>query len=166
MIQKALAEDADTLAEILTEAKQLKVSLNDDAWASRDFTPELLRKWIGEGNTYAVRLNDHIVATFALTWEDATWGQQPPVAGYIHKLAVAESARGAGLGEKVLDWVAAHVTENGRTLIRLDFPIRNQGLRRYYESRGFSWVRNTEVKQPGKTYLVGLYERRVIPPQG
>lgn len=160
-IQKASAEDADTLAAILTEAKQLKISLNDDAWASRDFTPELLREWIEEGNTYSVRLNGRIVATFALTWEDTTWGQQPPVAGYIHKLAVNGDVRGKGIGGDILNWASIQIMKKGRQLLRLDFPRENSGLKTYYERHGFKWVRDEKVIRPNKIYLESLYERPV-----
>jgi len=161
-IDKSTIDESEQLAEILSQGARLKFTLGDDAWATRDFTPELIGEWIEAGNTYTVRLDGSTVATFALTWDDATWGEQPPVAGYIHKLAVKESARGAGIGGQILDWASAHVAENGREFLRLDFPQQNQGLRRYYESHGFVWVRNASVQQPGKLYSVGLYERGAV----
>ena len=162
-IKKATTDEADQLANILAQAAQLKVALGDDAWATRDFTLELLREWIGEDDTYTVRRDGSIVATFALTWEDAVWGEQLPIAGYIHKLAVSDSARGNGIGEKILDWASAYVAENSREFLRLDFPRQNQGLKNYYEKQGFVWVRDTKVQRPGKVYLVHLYERPAAP---
>src|SRR5205823_916179 len=64
--------------------------------------------------------------TITLRWEDpAFWGEQPPVAGYVHAIAVRRAF--AGLGPKMLEWAEEQVRGSGRGLVRLDCRTDTSG---------------------------------------
>ena len=80
-------------------------------------------------------------AGLRLLWQDEeVWGQQPPVAAYVHGLVVSEQHRGDGLGSALLRWAAAQARVRERTRLRLDCGEVNDALRRYYTHQGFQVV--------------------------
>lgn len=161
-IKKATAQDARVVAEILTEAMHYKLKHGDNVWGDQPYAPEEVRKHIAQDVTYLAYENGEPVATFVLTWSDEmVWGDQPPIAGYVHQLAVKDSHRGRGMGRQLLDWAGQKAAEKGRELLRIDVPPFNEGLKRYYEKLGFEWVKNREVHAPHAVYVAALYERAV-----
>lgn len=88
-------------------------------------------------------------------------GEQPPVAAYVHQMAVKDGYRGLNLGKQLLDWAGEQAANQGRQLFRIDFPPENDGLRGYYEGLGFRFVGNWEINAPHATYTAALYERPV-----
>lgn len=162
VISKARLEDAEALAAILTQAMRFKLAHADTAWGSEPYTAEELQGRIEKGVTYAAWMDGNLVATLLLLWEDAMmWGEQPPIAAYVHQLAVKDGYHGRGIGEKLLDWAGQQAVKRGRRLVRLDCPPTNTGLRTYYETHGFTWVKNREIHAPHATYIAALYERPV-----
>lgn len=163
MIRKAGLADAEPLAEILTQATQYKIAHGDNAWGSEPYTAEELEARIAKGNTYAAWLGDTIVGTMLFLWEDEMmWGKQPPVAAYVHQLATRDGYRGQNIGGQMLDWASQQAADNGRQLLRIDFPPQNDGLRQYYEGLGFQFVENRLIEAPHATYTAALYERSVL----
>ncbi len=162
-VQRAQIEDAPALAAILTQAMQHKISHGDNAWGSEPYTPEELMSRIEKGNTYVAQLGDDVVGTLLLLWEDEMmWGEQPPVAAYVHQLAVKDGYRGMNLGGQLLDWAGQQAANKGRDLLRIDFPPENDGLRAYYEGLGFTFVENREIHAPHATYMAALYEKPTV----
>jgi len=102
-----------------------------------------------------------VVGCFILQWADELWwGIQPPTAGYVHRLAVASSARGSGAGAQMLDWISRRIIAEGRDFVRLDCTAHNRRLRRYYEDLGFRWVRDETVNGVTSHPVAdALYER-------
>ena len=61
------------------------------------------------------------VATVAILLDDPTyWGERPPDAFYVHKLAVRRDQAGRGIGAAVVEWAHAEAAEAGREFLRLD----------------------------------------------
>lgn len=159
-VEVAKPEDAEALAEILSSALQNKVAHGDMAWGTEPYTAEELHERIEQGNTYIARLGNEPVGTLLLTWEDEMmWGKQPPNAAYVHQLAIKDGYRGMDLGKQFLDWAGQQAANNGRELLRIDFPPKNYGLKAYYEKLGFKWVQNREIHAPHATYMAALYEK-------
>jgi ribosomal protein S18 acetylase RimI-like enzyme len=159
-VDVAKLEDAEALAEILTSGLRNKIAHGDMAWGTEPYASEELRERIKEGNTYIAKLGNQPVGTLLLIWEDEMmWGEQPPVAAYVHQLAIKDGYRGMDLGRQLLDWAGQQAASNDRKLLRIDFPPENQGLKSYYEKLGFQWVQNREVNAPNATYTAALYER-------
>lgn len=159
-VEVARSEDAEVLAEILSSGVKNKLAHGDGSWGTEPYTAEELRERIKKGHTYIAKAGGEPVGTLLLIWEDELmWGDQPPVAAYVHQLAVKDGYRGKDLGKQLLDWASQQASNNGRDLLRVDFSAENEGLKSYYEDLGFSWVQDREVNAPHETYVAALYER-------
>jgi ribosomal protein S18 acetylase RimI-like enzyme len=160
-VEVARPVDAEAVAAILTSSLEHKVAHGDMAWGTEPYTVDELQERIAKGNTYIARVGGVPVGTLLLIWEDElVWGEQPPIAAYVHSLAVKDGYRGMDLGKQLIDWADQRAASEGRELLRIDFPPENDGLRAYYEKLGFTWVQDKQVTTPHKTYTATLYERR------
>lgn len=70
-------------------------------------------------------------------WDRAVWGADADVetAAYVHRLAVARSRAGSGVGAAMLDWAEGEALARGRLFLRLDCVAENESLNRYYAGR-------------------------------
>jgi GNAT superfamily N-acetyltransferase len=84
-------------------------------------------------------------------------GPDATPAYHLSRLAVARHASGAGLGHRIVDWVAARAAAHGRGHVRLATARDNPALRRYYERAGFVHV----ADPPHARRPTSLYERCV-----
>ena len=140
---------------VLSESARWLNSRGIEQWPD-PFPADRVEPSIARGETYLVRVGGAVAGTITLRWADhAFWGEQPPVAGYVHAIAVRREF--AGLGPKLLDWAAARVRDAGRELLRLDCLSSNAALRSYYERHGFAHRRDTTVED----FRTSLYERPV-----
>lgn len=170
-IQKATLADAAEIAEILQDGKRIKQELHQDKiWEWREFTQEWVENSMREEGDFFVGRRSNAMAelAFQITWSDELiWGEQPPIAGHVHKLSrrrISE-AHHQGLGTQALNWAGRYIARNGRQLMRIDVPQSNEPLQRYYtNTQGFQWVRDKVVPIPGKPepYYASLFERPVI----
>jgi GNAT superfamily N-acetyltransferase len=139
---------------VLSESARWLKSRGIEQWPD-PFPPDPVERSIARGETFLVRAADEVAGTVTLRWSDPLfWGEQPPVAGYVHALAVRREF--AGLGAEVLDWAGEQVREAGRSLLRLDCRSENARLRQYYERHGFVHRGDTIVED----FQTSLYERR------
>lgn len=160
--RQSTLDDALTLAEILTQAMKYKLSLGDKAWGDEPYTAQEVQDRIKKGHTYTALIGDKIVGTLIFLLDDEMmWGKQPPVAAYVHQLAIKDDYHGQGLGGQLLDWAGKKAALEGRKLLRLDFPPHNTGLKKYYEKLGFKFVMYREIHGPHATYTAALYERPI-----
>lgn len=140
-VQPATHTDATELTAILNDALQQKIKHGDMVWGTTPYQIDDAEHRIEGGNTYIAYLDNEAVGTAILLWEDpGMWGEQPPIAGYIHGLAVKDGFYGQKIGARILDWAADKVSHQGRQLLRLDCPATNEGLCTYYEKLGFRKV--------------------------
>lgn len=132
-----------------------------DQWAPGEVALADVRDQVGRGEWFLVRDPAHdLLATVRFLWADELfWGPQPPVAGYVHGLAVARPAAGRGLGAAVLRWAEARALSAGRDLLRLDCAAHNAGLRAYYTRQGYAEVGVIDFDDPHRAAV--LLERRV-----
>lgn len=158
----AQLDELDIVRGILSDAAQVPIGKGvTDQWPA-EFQAEPILAAIANGTLHLVFTPSGIaVATLVLQWEDELWwGVQPPVAGYVHRLAISSQARGQGLGEYLLDWAQQQVRVAGRSMLRLDVTSHNPRLCRYYEGLGFQWVRDvTLADAAGQSVTDSLYER-------
>jgi len=154
IVEQARPEELGEVLAVLSESARWLRSRGIEQWPD-PFPPDQVEPSIARGETYLVRVGGEVAGTITLRWADpAFWGEQPPVAGYVHAIAVRREF--AGLGPKLLDWAAARVREAGRELLRLDCLSGNAALRSYYERNGFVHCRDTDVAD----FWTSLYERR------
>jgi ribosomal protein S18 acetylase RimI-like enzyme len=151
---RARAEELDEAVAVLSEAAAWLRSRGIDQWP-HPYPAEWVAASIEHGETYLARENGAVAGTITLRWADrAFWGDQPPVAGYVHGLAVRREF--AGRGPELLEWAAGHVRAAGREFVRLDCRTDNAALRGYYERHGFEHRGDTVVAD----FRTNLYERR------
>lgn len=80
-------------------------------------------------------------------WADEpAWGEQPPVAGYVHRLMTRRGAP-AGTGRAMLERAEQRIAQAGRDRCRLDCVSSNPRRREYCEGAD------------GSTYGVMLLEK-------
>lgn len=137
-VVEAMLGHALAIVAILTDATQYKLRRGDMAWGQQGPTERAVQEQLSRRETYVALRDNDVIATFRLQWEDKHyWGDQPPVAGYMHGLAVREDAHGKAVGAQLVAWAAQEVSKRGRQYLRLDCDARNFALCRYYDRLGF-----------------------------
>jgi GNAT superfamily N-acetyltransferase len=156
----ATPDQAGVVGGLLTGAARRLLDQGIRQWP-HPFPDDVVRASIDRRETYLAWQDDQPVGTLAICWDDPVfWGSQPPDAGYVHRLTVADNARGHGLGSRLLDWAADHVAANGRRWLRLDCLTVNARLRAFYEGLAFRHVRDIELTMTdGEVWPASLYER-------
>ncbi|GAC1538690.1 MAG: hypothetical protein NVS2B7_09870 [Herpetosiphon sp.] len=130
-------------------------------WDPRTFTRPWLEAEIGR-HSVVVGMKDEVVGTALLHWSDAeVWGEQPPDAGYVHKLAVKRSHAGQGIGAVLLEYAAQVAAANSKQYLRLDCATDNRKLVNYYRARGFQQVGTLD-----RPWRARLFQKRVSGPVG
>ena len=157
-VRRAHQEDAVTVAELLDEATVWVNDLGFSQWPL-PFPREQLAAAIDRGEVYVVESEDgDAVATVSMLLDDPMyWGDRPPDAFYVHKLAVRRDQAGRGIGAAIVEWANAEAAEAGRAFLRLDCLGENPGIRDYYEDLGFQ--HRGDLVLDGRK--MSLYERPV-----
>jgi GNAT superfamily N-acetyltransferase len=161
-VRRALPADAAVAAEILDEASAFIATLGFGHWPV-PFPQDELAYRIERGELYVVEVEGEAAATLTLLWDDPPfWGERPPDAVYLHKLAVRRAFAGRGLGAAIVEWVDEHAAAAGRSYVRLDCQREDAGIRSYYERLGFE---HRGDKDDDSRFAVALYERPTRPVQ-
>lgn len=155
-VVKAVVGYAPAITSVLTDATKYKLQRGDSTWGSRGPTEQTVLEQMNSGEMYVALRDCDVLGTFRLQWEDDHyWGRQPPVAGYIHGLAVREDVHGKAVGAHLMAWAAQEVARRGRQYLRLDCSATNFALCRYYERQGFIPT-GQRVLQSG--HIAALYQ--------
>jgi GNAT superfamily N-acetyltransferase len=122
------------------------------------FPRDELEAAVERGEVYVAELDGEVVATVTLLWDDRTyWGERPPDAAYVHKLAVRRACAGRRLGSAIVEWADATAAAAGRAFLRLDCLADNPAIRAYYEQLGFEHRGDLVVANRN----MSIYERTV-----
>jgi ribosomal protein S18 acetylase RimI-like enzyme len=152
-VEQASAEELGEVVAVLSEAAAWLRARGIEQWP-HPFPADWVEPSIERGETYLAREGEAVIGTITLRWEDPVfWGEQPPVAGYVHAIAVRREF--AGFGPRLLQWADEQVGAAGRELLRLDCRTDNDRLRRYYEGHGFAHCGDTTIAN----FETSLYER-------
>ena len=147
-VRAAAPEDVELVGRILDEA---------ETWP-RPFPREELAERVDRDELFVVEADGEPAATFTLLLDDTSfWGERPPDAVYLHKLAVRPGFRGRGLGARIVEWVERRAAEAGRAYLRLDCLRDDPRIRGWYESLGFE--HRGDVDHP--RIRAALYERAI-----
>ena len=161
-VRAATVGDVDPAQALITGARGWLRSRSIDQW--QDPVPDsTIEEDAEQGHLFIVEDGAAVIAMVTVADEDDTWAADEVSAAYIHRLAVAPTHRGENLGARLLRWAEDHAREAGKQAVRLDCAADNPGLRRFYEARGFAYVRDSAVADPtGKRSLaISLYEKRL-----
>ncbi|WP_406001269.1 GNAT family N-acetyltransferase [Streptomyces sp. NBC_00829] len=161
----AAPSDADALVALFDGAARW-MQLNGIAqWKPGDKDADHFLRWIKEGEVWiAETSHDEAIGAYELWWEDqAAWGIQPPVAGYVHRLMIDRNTAPEGFGRLLLGHAEQRVAGTGREFVRLDCLSSNPALRTYYEAAGYRVVGEEpgKVAADGSRYGVVLLEKPV-----
>lgn len=157
LVRPARPGEEDVVLDLLAEAAAWLQGRGIAQWPAR-FPEESVRAQIAEGEALLVEKAGRPVATLVVAEDEAElWGRDVAPAYYISRLAVARHASGAGLGHRIIDWVAGRAAERGWRHVRLATASDNPELRRYYERAGFTHV----ADPPDARWPTSLYEREV-----
>jgi ribosomal protein S18 acetylase RimI-like enzyme len=156
---KAQHSDLDRVLEILDEASRWISSKGlETQWQSSPTFRQTIKDNIDRGEVYVVKDMKGTVGTIILQWGDTKfWGDLPPVAGYIHKLAITRSHAGQRLGLRLLRWAEDKARAEGKKYLRLDCLASNKTIREYYEKAGFTHIRDKEMSG----WKASLYEKKL-----
>ena len=136
-IRRCQAEDVTTVGTLLDEATVWVGERGFEQWPL-PFPRDELAAAVERGEVYVAELNAKPVATVTLLWRDPLyWGERPPDAAYLHKLAVSRACAGQRIGRALVEWADRTAAAAGRSFLRLDCLRDNPGIRTYYENLGF-----------------------------
>jgi GNAT superfamily N-acetyltransferase len=124
-----------------------------EQWRPGELDEGHFRRVMVHGEVWLAEAGGRIAGAWELWWEDeAAWGPQPPVAGYVHRLMVDREVAAPGTGRLLLNAAEHRVAAVGRTCVRLDCLAGNAQLNAYYQDAGYRVVGHKEGKpQPGGT---------------
>ncbi|GAB3434175.1 GNAT family N-acetyltransferase [Flindersiella endophytica] len=139
ILEPANPGDAEALAALRDEAAAWLLEQGYVQWIPGEFDAERYARSIDQDEVLVVRDDGQIVATVTVASNDELiWADRHrPDAVYIHRLIVARSRSGRGLGTAVLREVERRARARGRRLLRLDIVELNADLAAYYERHGF-----------------------------
>jgi GNAT superfamily N-acetyltransferase len=158
----ARPEDIPSLIDLLSEAAAWARRRGVERWWPTPFPEAWVRPAVERGDTVVIEVGGRPVGTLTLTRDDRRmWGEQPPVAGYVHRMAVARRLAHQGLGARALDWAALEVVSWGRSKLRLDCLATNAPLVAHYVALGFREVGRVAGNIPGEDRPSLLMERPV-----
>ncbi|MFF9147595.1 GNAT family N-acetyltransferase [Streptomyces sp. NPDC014861] len=152
--------DLATLVRLRDDAARWMLSRGiTGQWSPGELGEDHFRRIMDHGEVWIAELAEsaggpgstgRVVGAWELWWDDeAAWGPQPPVAGYVHRLMVDRGAA-PGTGRLLLAAAEHRATEAGRTRLRLDCLSTNTALTAYYERAGYRAVGRKDGKpQPG-----------------
>ena len=142
--EPARLADSGELVRLRDAAARWLLDRGIEQWGPGELGVSVVEAQVRAGEWHVVRTDHGIVAALRLLRDDPfVWGDQPPVAGYVHGL-VADRVHGRGLGAALLDWAGEQVRRQGRPLLRLDCQEHNERLRAYYRREGFTEVGRSE----------------------
>ncbi|MFG2078311.1 GNAT family N-acetyltransferase [Nonomuraea maritima] len=157
-LRRAEPADLPGVLKLLADASEWLNAQGVRQWPRGGFGPERIEPLIEERTLFL--LDDELryldpdgwappVATMALDGhadpEFWTPDDDPGSALYVHKLAVARTWTGSGLGDALLDWAAASAYAAGLPWVRLDCAKTNRRLQNYYRTRGFRHLRTVDL---------------------
>jgi GNAT superfamily N-acetyltransferase len=156
-VRRCQAQDVAVVAGLLDEATVWVGERGYEQWPL-PFPRDELEAAVERGEVYVAEVDGEVVATVTVLWSDPMyWGERPPDAAYVHKLAVRRACAGRRIGSAIVEWADATAAAAGRMFLRLDCLAGNPGIRAYYEQLGFEHRGDLVVNNRN----MSIYERPV-----
>jgi len=128
-VRPARSEDMDRILHVLTTAADWARRRGTERWWPSPFPGSRIRPALDRGELYVAESLGEIVGTFILKWDDPLeWGVQPPVAGYLHALAVRKDRHLSGVGRELIALAARRTRDQRRHKLRLGCLETNTAL--------------------------------------
>jgi ribosomal protein S18 acetylase RimI-like enzyme len=163
-IRTARTEDLPAIAKLLEQAGDWMRSQGiGDQWPIRFPLTDLAARR-DRGELHIACHGATPVGTFALDYhaDPEFWHDDPDgkLAGYLHRLAVARTHAGHGIGAQLVDHADRLVTDAGRRWLRLDCAKHNTRLHDYYRRLGFTQVGSIDLPHRKSG---ALFQRESLP---
>jgi ribosomal protein S18 acetylase RimI-like enzyme len=141
-LEPAVAGDAAALAALRDEAARWLLAAGFCQWEVGEYTAEQFARSIERDDVLVVRRCSRIVSTVTIASDDdVIWlGRARSDAAYIHRLIVARSHAGQGLGRAVVAATEELMRQHGARFARLDYVAANPALGEYYHRLGYQDV--------------------------
>jgi GNAT superfamily N-acetyltransferase len=158
-VRAAAVSEAELVADLIDKATLWVQELGFPQWPL-PFPRREIAAAIERTEVYVAEMDGEAVGTITILLDDPVfWGERPPDALYVHKLAVRRDRAGRGIGAALVEWAATRARAAGRSYLRLDCLRDDPGIRAYYERLGFE--HRGDVDDPARGLLLSLYERPV-----
>jgi predicted N-acetyltransferase YhbS len=139
-IRLAEPTDAAAIAKVLADAfGTFRDNYTADAFEAVTPNARVIVKRFDEGPQWVAEIGNDIVGTVSVTTE--------PEGLYIRSMAVSPTAQGRGIGHKLMDAVNRFADESDHERIFLYTTYFVPGVKRFYESHGYKWVRDTTAEE-------------------
>ncbi|WP_128381066.1 GNAT family N-acetyltransferase [Streptomyces cavernae] len=151
-VRPATEADLATLVRLRDDAARWMLARGiTGQWRPGELDEDHFRRIMAHGEVWLAQADGRVTGAWELWWEDeAAWGTQPPVAGYVHRLMIDRGTAARGTGRLLLRAAERRVAAAGRTRVRLDCLAGNARLNDYYRDAGYRVVGRKEGKpQPG-----------------
>ena len=138
-IRPATLEEVGDAIRILVEASFWLEQAGEMRWRPEQFTVEALEPLVRSGELHLAFRSGTAVGTMYLQLEDQTfWSDVPATESlFIHKLAIAQEARGTGVANAMIEFAKLEVRRRERKYLRLDCRDHPK-IRAVYENAGFT----------------------------
>lgn len=140
--------DLPIIAELYKAARAALKSQGVDQWQTGDYpNEEDARLDMEHGTGYVLEHQGKILAAACLAFgreptyekiEQGTWGTDPEIYGFLHRIAVAPEAKGKGAAGLMFDELQRQAKERGITVLRGDTHRDNLPMQRALAKAGFS----------------------------
>lgn len=138
-VSPAFPADIDAILDIVRERQQWLANQGIDQWQGYEdiFPREYFMQKQATGALYAAKDAQGRLAGFIvlLKWDPYWKGHERPGALYMHNLASAPHAKGAG--KTLLEFCERKAREENYCVLRLDCKADNKALNAYYQNLGF-----------------------------
>lgn len=148
---------AEDVLKLLREAAGWMESKGINQWTPGQFSLQDVEGYFSSREVYLAMDGAEVAGMFTLQFSDIQyWGDRNDESyAYLHRLAVARTYRGGGLGGHMIRFAVRRARDLGCRGLRLDTVAHNIKLNRYYQSMGFRYMGTHDV---GAGRLVNLYE--------
>ncbi len=134
-IEQAQPGDEGHIIALYEEASRWLAARGVHQWAPGALTAEHVARQIALGLWWLAREGDAVLGMYRSQSDDPEmWGEQPPDALYLHKLAVRRDRAGERIGERLIDHAAEQARIAERDWLRLDCLDQ---MVDYYARHGF-----------------------------
>ncbi|MDE1819688.1 MAG: GNAT family N-acetyltransferase [Euryarchaeota archaeon] len=158
----ATEADLAVVLGLLTEAAEWAHERGIERWWPAPFPESWVLPSIERREVVVASWRGEVVGRLTLTREDPRmWGERPPEAGYVHRLAVRRELAHRELGGALLSYAENEVRRWGRSKLRLDVSATNLDLIRYYLRKGFHEVGRVTGGAPAGIFASLLMEKEI-----
>lgn len=168
-IHKCAKRDVAAVGKFYDEVvKYLYDTVNYPKWTYKQYPSTASVEFMTERESqYMCLIDDEIVGAFVLNcdpqgaYEQAEWSKSVELGKYVvcHTLAISPSKQRRGLGKQIVEFCLNYARDNLFEAVRLDVVPTNYPARKLYESCGFHYVGDVDLKRGFEEIpLFSMYE--------